>query len=209
MVIKSQYKLGYKLAHFTQAQIKSEPMFHKASKEFAYDMGSQITKEFLNFLDWREPLIIDSRVHMLMPGMYPCIPGWHHDDVPRERSDGQPNYENPSYKAEHCMALWGDCSLTEFALGTHEVEIPSVGKKIYKELSKFIDWHCEHGDLDKVTSPEAQQIFFDWQTWHRGAPTTKTGFRFFIRATRFTKLEPLNEIRYNANVYMPIIEEGW
>lgn len=43
----------------------------------------------------------------------------------------------------------------------------------------------------------------------RGMEATERGFRFFIRATRYSKLSARNEIRSNANVYMPIPEEGW
>ncbi len=52
-------------------------------------------------------------------------------------------------------------------------------------------------------------VYFDWNTFHRGMPTTHLGFRFFIRATMNSKLESKNEIRKNANVYMPVIDEGW
>lgn len=33
--------------------------------------------------DYRDYLI-DVKVHMLMPGQYPCIPNWHCDFVPRD-----------------------------------------------------------------------------------------------------------------------------
>jgi len=33
--------------------------------------------------------IIDVKVHMLMPGQYPCIPGWHLDMVPRDKDNNQ------------------------------------------------------------------------------------------------------------------------
>ena len=28
-------------------------------------------------------LIWDVKVHMLMPGQYPCIPNWHYDNIPK------------------------------------------------------------------------------------------------------------------------------
>lgn len=208
MKIISQATIGDPLASTNQTVIKSEPMLHRATRTYAYDHGGPLTHLFLNSLPWPE-ILIDSRVHMLMPGMYPCIPGWHHDDVPRSRGDGQPNYEAPAYRAEHCMALWGDCSLTEFALGEHEIQIPPIGRKIYKDLSPQIEALCIAGKLYRVTAPECRLIFFDWNTWHQGAPTTKTGFRFFIRATRGSELSAKNEVRQNANVYMPILDEGW
>ena len=107
------------------------------------------------------------------------------------------------------MALWGDCSLTEFAIGEHVIVIPPTGHKIYKELSPKIEVLCTNGELERFTAPECRLIYFDWLTWHQGAPTTKKGFRFFIRATRWSKLESRNEVRQNANVYMPVLDEGW
>ncbi len=210
MLINSQFQFGTTLEPATQAEVKSEPMLHRACGSFAYQNGGKLTKAFLDALgfSWGDALI-DSRVHMLMPGMYPCIPGWHHDDVPRERSDKQPNYENPSYKAEHCMALFGDCAPTEFAIGIHDVEIPPIGQKIYKVLSPVVENLCADGALIRHHAPENRLIFFDYQTWHRGVAAHKNGFRFFIRATRFSNLTARNEIRQNANVYMPILDEGW
>ena len=34
-------------------------------------------------------IVIDTKVVMLMPGMYPCIGGWHADAI--ERKNGQPD----------------------------------------------------------------------------------------------------------------------
>lgn len=211
--IESELKLGVHLPEFSQDEIEAEPMLHKADCDFAMRNGGPITRAFLQNLNWHtndwDAVLIDSRVHMLMPGMIPCIPGWHHDDVPREREDGQPNYINPSYKSEHCLALFGDCSRTEFAVGAHEIEVPEIGCKIYKSWHPQVESLCEAGTLKRRTAPVNRLVFFDWQTWHRGTEATKNGFRFFIRATRNSNRTPRNKIRRQANVYMPVIEEGW
>lgn len=210
--INSQWNIGAELPEAETKEIKTEPMLFRCDSEHAFQLGGRLTRLFMGALpeEWKTSnLIIDSRVHMLMPGMYPCIPGWHHDDVPREREDGQPNYETPSYKAEHIMAIWGDCSRTEFALGQHLMNLAPLGQKIYKVASPEIEKLCLMGKLQRQIAPERTMIGFDWQTWHRGAQTTHPGFRFFIRATRKSLLAPKNEQRFNANVYMPVIEEGW
>lgn len=212
MKITSRIRIGQSLLPAPQDEVKKEPMLHRSDWKFAYENGGELTRRFLDSIpeEWHQsPILIDSRVHMLMPGMFPCIPGWHHDDVPRSRSDGQPNYDSPEYRSEHVMALYGDCSLTEFAIGDCEIEIPPVGRKVYKELSPVIEKMCIEGKLERVVAPECAMIYFDWQTWHKGAPTTKHGFRFFIRATRNSGLPAKNEMRYNANVYMPVLDEGW
>ena len=44
--------------------------------------------EFPEFAEILGPLpcegVLDVKVHMLMPGQYPCIPNWHYDFVPRD-----------------------------------------------------------------------------------------------------------------------------
>ena len=95
-------------AIYSKEDISNEPMFYRASLDFAYKNGGEINSDFIELLptDWLcRPVTIDSRVHMLMPGWYPCIPGMHHDDIPRTRSDGQPDYENPGYNARHLIGL--------------------------------------------------------------------------------------------------------
>src|ERR1700749_4013133 len=66
--------------------LKNEPMFFNSDLNFAYEAGGPATRSFIDALPdgWKaEPAVIDTRVHMLMPGWFPAIPGFHHDDVPR------------------------------------------------------------------------------------------------------------------------------
>lgn len=39
---------------------------------------------------------LDIKVHMLMPGQYPCIPGWHFDFVPRVNGKPDLSLRDPS-----------------------------------------------------------------------------------------------------------------
>lgn len=123
---KSQIKLLGAMPSFDENIVKNEPMFFNASPIFAYENGGPITKAFLELTGMLDkPCVIDTRVHMLMKGWYPCIPGWHHDDVPRTTSTGQPNYKTPEYFAKHILGLVnGDICPTQFALG--ECEMPEV-----------------------------------------------------------------------------------
>lgn len=75
--------------------VKNEPMLFSCDLDATRELGGPITRAWLDAILTDAsigPYIIDTRVHMLMPGFWPCIPGWHHDDVPREREDGQPDY---------------------------------------------------------------------------------------------------------------------
>ena len=146
---------------------------------------------------------------MLMPNWYPCIPGWHHDDVPRERQDGQPNYVNPSYKAEHVMALFGDASLTQFAVGVFSFPDVAMGSVFYREWHPMVEEMIHDSFLERITAPQRRLIFFDWQTWHQGMPAHKRGWRFFIRATKNNPKPPRNEQRMQTQIYMPSPLGGW
>ena len=213
IVINSQISFGEKLKEYTTEQIKNEPMLFSCDYESAYVMGDIITREFLSKLpeDWKNnDTIIDSRVHMLMKGWYPCIPGFHHDDVPREREDGQPEYFNPSYRSEHIMALHGgDICPTQFALGESEFECVDLGNIIYKEWHKEVCDKVNSQELSIIKAPSNIMIHFNDRTWHQGVKATDNGWRWFGRASRNTGRKPTNELRKQVQVYLENPMEGW
>lgn len=210
MRFDSRMKVVSFIPPFSQDIIKAEKMFFSAERWFVEENCGLITREFLDNLsrDW-DDCIIDSRVHMLMPGWYPCIPGWHHDDVPREREDGQPNYRNPSYRSEHIACVIGDASLTQFIDGPVDVDEVPIGKTIYREWDSQINHQIMVGEVFPKSISEGDMVAFDWQTFHRGMPATKSGWRLFIRASRFTNRKPTNEIRQQTQVYISPVNKGW
>ncbi len=205
----SNFEIINELGKFSELNIKSERGFFRSDLEFVNANAGIIIKTFVEKLpdEWkRSNILIDSRIHMLMKGWYPCIPGWHHDDVPRSTITGQPNYENPEYKSEHILAIIGDCSLTEFLKGEIEVSDPNINQIIYGQ------WNAELKNKDNLfitKIPEGAMVKFNWNTFHRGVPASKKGWRCFIRATRNSLLKSVNEIRQQSNVYLPLPESGW
>lgn len=202
--------------------VKDEPMFFNASFEFAMKNGGPITKSFLEALpeNFWEDVVFDSRVHMLMPGWFPAIPGWHHDDVPRAKiptgqhfiTAGQPDYDNTRYKSEHILGLVnGDICPTQFIIG--ECEMPAIpdGELIYRQ------WHLEcerlikEGKVKVVEAPSNRLVYFDWQCFHTGVRAVKNGWRWFGRISRNTDRtkEITNEIRKQVQVYLEFPMEGW
>ena len=98
-VFDSKFEVGDDFINrpYSDDEVKNEPMLFSCNFEYALILGGPLTARFLAALPpeflMAKDLIIDSRVHMLMPGWFPCIPGYHHDDVPRaSRLCGQPNY---------------------------------------------------------------------------------------------------------------------
>jgi hypothetical protein len=211
--IVSDISLGATLFNYSQQQLKNETMFFGADWFFALANAGQQTIEFMRNLDpsWKgEGTIIDSRVHMLMPGWYPCIPGYHHDDVPRERSDGQPEYHSPSYRSEHAMAIYnGDICPTEFALGHQEFDDVELGKVYYKEWHPQVTEHLKTGGLVPWNAQADRIIYFNDRTWHQGTKAVKAGWRLFIRASRNTNRPVMNEVRRQVQVYLENPMEGW
>ena len=202
-------------ANWSQTQIKNEPMLFNCDRSAAYELGGPITRAFLDGLpeDWQapNPLIIDSRVHMLMKGWYPCIPGYHHDDVPRSTESGQPNYVNPEYLSEHLLGLVnGDICPTQFALGEIELDIPDQGI-IYKQWHPKIVEAVETGQLESYSAGSGVYLQFDCETFHQGVAANKPGWRWFIRVSRNTDRvkSPTNELRRQVQVYLEHPMEGW
>lgn len=213
MIINSQIQLGPILKQFSQEELKNEPMFFNCDFEFALKHGNLPTKQFLMSLPsdlWNKNTIIDSRVHMLMPGWYPCIPGYHHDDVPRETPTGQPEYYNPSYRSKHAMILFnGDICPTEFALGESEFTEPNINGIVYKDWHEEVIQKLNKKQLTLYKAPSEQIIFFDDRTWHQGVKAVGNGFRLFIRASWDTGRKPTNEIRNQVQIYMENPNDGW
>lgn len=206
----------------TSDEIKNEPMLFNCDHGGAHWLGGKITREFLQILpdEWQHvPIVVDSRVHMLFPGWYPCIPGWHHDDVPRTRSDGQPNYGPDQCRSEHIMALVnGDICPTLFALGSSDFIEPALGDVVYEHFHRQVEGALVDKALRLEPVPSNCLVWFNDRTWHRGSKAVANGWRFFIRASRYFSPDgsPIqrgnrrtNEVRNQVQVYLDQINAGW
>lgn len=226
--IDSRFTIGSALPCFSEDKIKNEPMFWSATPRYAWENGGPITRAFLaaifnitlsDYAPWvlrkADNYCFDSRVHMLMPGWFPCIPGWHHDDVPRSRGDGQPNYQNPEFHSKHIFALVnGDICPTEFAVGkTSMPHIPKGLGPVYKFWHNVVEQDIKEGTLERITPPSNHLIHFDWQSFHQGTKAVERGWRWFGRLTwdaGYEKGRPHhNEIRKQVQVYLDNPMEGW
>jgi len=210
--IKSDIEFGEVMeTDYTDDIVKNEPMFFSCSSMFADEEGGPITRDFLSKIDCaHDDLIIDTRVHMLMPGWFPCIPGYHHDDVPRSDPNGQPNYDDPEYRCHHAMALVnGDICPTEFALGTFIMPRVEPGEIVYKIWHPEVEEQLDNGIGYREKALSNQIIYFDDRTFHQGTRAVKAGWRWFGRATWGSGREIKNEIRRQVQVYLEYPMEGW
>lgn len=202
--------------------VKNEPMLWNCDGEHAWTLGGPITKQWLSQMPegWQRddgPVVVDTRVHMLMPGWMPCIPGWHHDDVIRDTPNGQPNYFSPT-RSEHLMTLLNsDVSATEFAVGSAQFVIPADDQIMYQVWHPEVDALLLKGTLSSVTVPDSALVSFNDRAWHRGTPAVKGGWRWFGRISRYQRdgvridrgNPRTNETRNQVQVYLPEPNKGW
>jgi hypothetical protein len=194
--------------------VKNEPMLFNSDADFAFENGGPITRAFVQSLrsygfdERMESCVIDSRVHMLMRGWYPCIPGWHIDDF--HRPDGnQPDYLHLPENMAHVCCIVGDCSRTEFLDRSVRLTKPEEGEKVYGSFNKQIRAAIENGAVRSTPIDAGRLVRFGGSDFHRGVAATHSGWRWFARATFGSTRVPSNEIRRQVQVYLPELEAGW
>jgi hypothetical protein len=203
--------------------IKDEPMFFNSDLLFAMSHGGPITRSFVAALpeEWRDvPAVFDNRVHMLIPGWYPAIPGYHHDDVPRPPipvgqhflTAGQPDYDNPAYRARHIFGLVNaSVSPTNFAIGKCVMPEVPEGELIYRAWHPVVEGLLSSGHMKAQSAPDRTLIYFDADAFHTGTKAVGNGWRWFGRVSIDTDRAKTvtNEFRRNAQVYLEFPMEGW
>lgn len=211
IIVDSNLSRIGQMNEFTTDEIKNEPMLFNCSGTWAYENGGPLTRNFLDNLGGDlDKYVVDSRVHMLMPRWYPCIPGWHHDDAPRSLSNGQPNYINPEYRSKHYIALVGAyVSPTRVAIG--KINLPLLTESVYANWNDIVEQQITDGVLKEKLFEDRVIYLMDDQTLHTGQKAQKNGWRFFIRASFDTDRvdKVTNEIRRQVQVYLDAPMAGW
>lgn len=201
---------------FSQEDIKQEPMLFSCDYSFARSYGGDLTNLILDQLlsdpkfctDLYEnphKLVIDTRVNMLTRGIYPSIPGWHCDDVPRQSRLNQPDFTQISEGMAHYIVVLSDkpnISGTEFITSTHTFKLDP--KNVWFSLNKSVN--KAKIQTRKLVSGEVLE--FNPLAIHRATPAKHYGWRLFFRAS-FTYRKPVNEIRNQTQVYCDVKNAGW
>lgn len=207
-------KVGKTMPSFTNDDIRTAPQFYRAGMDFIMQHRHPIIEAFLETVGehvmqepskWKQ-MSLDSRVSMLMPRFYPCIPGWHCDDF--YRPDGQPDLEHVHEKAPavHYMVILGDAgSHTKFISQPLELPLLRGPSPVYARYHQIIE----------ALQPETFEVHpgeilrFSPTDFHTGQAATRRGWRIFIRATFSNHREPKNELRAQTQVYVDPKESGW
>ena len=156
-----------------------------------FDKAIELMPEVENMLDEVKPMLeldeseylIDVKVHMLMPGQFPCIPNWHYDFNPRD--DRGQRIKGRLSKLK--MYMWISSSpLTE-----------------YKDRETH----------DVYTKPCQQWNTFTQEDLHRGTVSKEHVWRCFIRIIpkSFVHSTTINngQIRRHTQVYLDSRKFRW
>lgn len=209
----------------TRDEIRHTTMFFSSTPDFIRAHGDPLTCRILDAIERlprfqdllsqhqsyqpHQHLLVDTRVNMLMPGMFPSIPGWHGDDVPRSESTGyQPDpWSFSNSTTRHIMILLSDqpslISATEFIPDPCTLSIDS--QRVWASVNDAL-----------VLNPPARTSFvregdfieFNPFALHRASPASAAGWRLFFRLS-FTHRLPANEIRNQVQVYISNPNMGW
>lgn len=192
---------------------EAETGFVKSSAKFVLEntngMAHDALMKLKRYLTEEEfsRLSIDTRTHLLFRDHYPCIPGWHCDFVSRnEAGIIEPNPELDA-KVRHFLVVVGE-PCPEFVAG-HEIELP-IETPHWREVSQAV----EAAELPRFAVESGTIYEFDATALHRGMPATKTGWRWFFRATLFPEGDKrngdfLNKFRKHTQVYLVNEHTGW
>ena len=195
-----------------------------ASPEDAIRYGGEATRAAIGAMDLRgdrKYIVVDTKVHMLMPGMLPAIPGWHTDGAPRKEGGCPVGPLPPDVRAQEDMRpprfhllVTGSGCLTEFWRHPNQcIDIPDrPTSDLYRAVTEQVD-ALAAGDPDGVwEAPSCTVVEWDWWNLHRGRPATVREWRFLIRVVETDYLAPCRDlrqvIRTQQQVYVPM-EFGW
>jgi hypothetical protein len=215
----------------SMAEVKSTPSLWQASLADALRYGGDLARAAIGAMNLRHDrahVVVDTKVHMLMPGFSPAIPGWHTDGAPRGESlnplgTGAPNLFAQEFTAEpnfaaqevrrphrfHTITTGFGC-LTEFVAEPVAIDVPDAPtKKLYSVISREVE--RIKPATRKLVSCQATE--FDWWDLHRASIATAHEWRFFIRVTETDWWAPQSDLRAimrtQQQVYIADPAFGW
>ena len=220
-----RFEPRFGVTHFTSPEwslqdYANETMLFSADYNFARSSGGPMTQAALDALEAAHPSlhleaanapdltgIIDTRVHMLMPGMIPAIGGWHCDAVPRPGGvfEDQPDPRMYDERVTHYTVTMaqGPTSSTAFLKEAVEVHLPP-GERVWTAMHKAI----AEKPRTVFYGAHSSVVKFDLGTPHKATVTITPGWRFFFRYSLY-KSTPRNQIRRQVQVYIPHEGHGW
>lgn len=220
----------------SQDLIEGTPNLRQVSLEDAVRYGGSITRAALGAMKFkgdRNNIVVDTKVHFLMPGFIPAVPGWHTDGVPRGDSLNPGGSGAPRIDAQIENVM---CDITPpryhlLVTGTHcptrFLNMPMMldvtqGRGLYEDMSKEVNRRIAEYKEARPANVADNWLFLDtkpstvyeWDWWniHTAQQATARGWRYLIRVTETdhitTRTNPADFIRTQNQVYVPT-EFGW
>lgn len=221
---RNEVQLGKTIEQPSEELIKNTLGLHNASLEDALKYGGDLTRAAIGAMNLtfsKKYIVVDTKIHMLIPGMCPAIPGWHTDGVPRGDNldptfKGKPNIyaqDNLDSPIFHLLVT-GESCLTQFVKERNvDLIVPSSpSSDLYKMVSRQVNEKVKVGELTTYEAPSCTAVKWDWWELHTGVAAKVHEWRFLIRVTE-TDLQPPKTdlrdiIRTQQQGYMPM-EFGW
>tara|TARA_R110000782_G_scaffold184388_2_gene274756 strand:+ start:115893 stop:116591 length:699 start_codon:yes stop_codon:yes gene_type:complete len=210
----------------TIKELSGERSVHGCSPQWVIDNGTPIIKELTKFAlgvsnhHYTKPqgysLVVDARVQRMMPGMFPSIPGWHCDAVPRADYHSQPDLSRINPNARHFITT----------LSTVD---GGVSNTLYMKKPLTVDfhhsepvWQQAHRACVKVKSDpynfsshfrpglDGEMMIIGADTLHTAQACRERGWRLFFRMSMM-HTKPINEGKFvdQQQVYILSEENGW
>lgn len=151
--------------------------------------------------------VLDTRLHRLMPGQFPAIPGWHCDDVPRRTYESQPCFELIDHRVKHwTVTLASDpcgVSCTEFVAEEVTIDIDD-SRPTWRQVHDFV----EREKPRTYSLPPGSVCEFKTLAIHRATPATMRGWRWWSRVS-WRANRPSNIVNTAEQVYILSEANGW
>ncbi|MFD9628657.1 hypothetical protein [Peribacillus muralis] len=216
---RNEIKLGGTIWQPSADEISNTMGLWGASLEDALKYGGNLTRSAIGAMNLKfdkKYIVVDTKIHMLMPNFSPAIVGWHTDGVPRGTALNPQSKGNPNIQAQETLddtrfhlLVTGEGCLTQFVKGNNiSLEVPDVpDTSLYKSIDSQVKAGIATGELEAYDVPSCTAVEFDWWDLHTGTIATKHEWRYLIRVTESDIMPPQKDlrkiIRTQQNIYLP------
>lgn len=207
--------------------VKATPALWQADLDTAIRYGGDLTRDALSAMNIRGDrryVVVDTKIHMLMPGFMPAIPGWHTDGVPRGAERDPAGKGAPDMVAQeemddraprfHLMVAGAADCPTRFASDLDVMlEVPDEPHaSLYSMISEQMNDATTNGYADGRAMKTYEAVpgaVYEWDWWqlHTAIRSRSHGWRFLIRVTESDHHAPQRKIahviRTQQQVYVP------
>jgi hypothetical protein len=214
--------VGESIEEPSQELIETSLNLRQVSLEDAARYGGPITRQALGAMNLkgdRKNIVVDTKIHLLMPKFVPAIPGWHTDGVPRGTEMNPAGKGKPNLRAQeeglvtapryHLLVTGTHCP-TQFMENPHEFDVNlDLDSDLYAELTRQAN---ALEDKQIFETPASTVVEWDWWNLHTATPSKGRGWRYLIRVAETDYIEPRTNpadfIRTQNQVYVTN-EFGW